>query len=64
MEPEHLQPAWVQFFEMLLRPDNIPIIGMLVLVFWFTYIGLREARKNDELEAQGREDDILREMQE
>ena len=53
-----------QFFAMMVRPDNIPIIGMLVLVFWFTYIGLREARKNDELEAQGREDDILREMQE
>lgn len=53
-----------QFFEMLVRPDNIPIIGMLVLVLWFTYVGFREARKNDELTAQGREDEILQKMQE
>jgi len=53
-----------QFFGMLVRPDNIPIVGMIVLVLWFTYLGLREARKNDELIAQGREEDILRDMQE
>jgi hypothetical protein len=53
-----------QFFAMLVRPDNIPIIGMIVLVMWFTYLGLREARKNDELIAQGREDEVLRDMQE
>jgi hypothetical protein len=53
-----------QFFAMLVRPDNIPIVGMMVLVLWFTYLGLREARKNDELIAQGREEDILRDMQE
>ncbi len=53
-----------QFFAMLVRPDNIPIVGMMVLVLWFTYLGLKEARKNDELIAQGREDDVLREMQE
>ena len=39
-------------------------VGMMVLVLWFTYLGLREARKNDELIAQGREEDILRDMQE
>ena len=53
-----------QFFAMLVRPDNIPIVGMMLLVFFFTYLGLREARKNDELIAQGREEDILRDMQE
>ena len=53
-----------QFFEMMFRPDNIPIVGMLILVFLFTYVGLREARKNDELIAQGREDEVLRKMQE
>ena len=56
--------ALAQFFEMMVRPDNIPIIGMLVLVFLFTYVGFREARINDELSAQGREDEILRRMQE
>lgn len=53
-----------QFVEMMIRPDNIPIIGMLFLVLWFTYLGFREARKNDELIAQGREDEVLRRMQE
>lgn len=63
MESGHQSP-WIQFFEMLFRPDNIPIIGMLGLVFWFTYLGLKQARENDELIAQGREDEIIRRMQE
>jgi len=27
-----------QFLEILLKPDNIPIAGMLVLVFFFTWV--------------------------
>ena len=57
-------PAIEQFLMMLIRPDNLPIIGMLVLVLGFTFLGFREARKNDELIRQGREDEILRKMQE
>ena len=57
-------PALTQFMLMLIRPDNIPIIGMFVLVFGFTFLGFKEARKNDELIRQGREDEILRKMQE
>jgi hypothetical protein len=64
MEGAHDVSALAQFFGMMVRPDNIPIIGMLLLVFWFTYLGFREARINDELSAQGREDEILRRMQE
>ena len=64
MEGGHDPSALAQFFAMMVRPDNIPIIGMLVLVLWFTYVGFREARINDELSAQGREDEILRRMQE
>ncbi len=56
--------ALESFILMLVRPDNIPIIGMLVLVLGFTYLGFKEARKNDELIRQGREDEILRKMQE
>lgn len=52
-----------QFLEILLLPDNIPIVGMLVLVFFFTWLGFREARKNDELIAANRRDDVLKEMQ-
>lgn len=48
---------------MTFRPDNVPIVGMLFLVLFFTYLGFREARRNDELSAQGREDEILNDMQ-
>ena len=57
-------PALTQFMMMLIRPDNLPIIGMLVLVLGFTFLGFKEARKNDELIRQGREDEVLRRMQE
>lgn len=52
-----------QFLEILLQPDNIPIAGMMLLVFFFTYLGFREARKHDQLIAEGRREDILKEMQ-
>lgn len=53
-----------QFLFILTLPDNIPIIGLLVLVFYLTYLALREGRKNDQLIKQGREDEVLRRMQE
>ncbi len=52
-----------QFLELLILPDNIPIVGMMVLVFFFTYLGFKEARKHDKLIAEGRGDEILKEMQ-
>jgi hypothetical protein len=52
-----------QFLEVLLKPDNIPIAGMLLLVLFFTWVGLRQAIRNDRLAEQGREDEILKEMQ-
>lgn len=52
-----------QFITIMFLPDNIPIIGMMFLVFWFTYLGFREARKNDALIAEGRQDEVLKEMQ-
>lgn len=61
--PDPNVSAWSEFFEMLLRPDNLPIVGMFFLVMFFTYLGFREARRNDELIAQGREDEILSDMQ-
>ena len=51
-----------QFFGILSKPDNIPIAGMLILVFFFTWIGLKQARRNDQLIEQGRADEILKEM--
>jgi hypothetical protein len=59
------QPTALQhFLHIVTLPDNIPIVGLMVLLFFFTYLALREARKNDRLIEQGREDEILDRMQE
>jgi hypothetical protein len=60
----HEKGALGQFLSIMLQPDNIPIVGMMLLVFFFTYLGLREARKNDELIAEDKRDEVLKEMQE
>ena len=52
-----------QFLSILTQPDNIPIVGLMFLIFFFTYLAFREARKNDQLIEQGREDEILKRMQ-
>jgi hypothetical protein len=51
------------FLSIMVQPDNIPIVGMLFLMFFFTYLGFREARKNDDLIARGKQDEVLKEMQ-
>ena len=38
-------------------------LGMMFLVFFFTYLGFREGRKNDQLIDEGRRDEVLKEMQ-
>lgn len=58
------ESALSQFIAMMLLPDNIPIVGMMVLLFYFTYLAFREMRKNDQLIAQGKHDEVLKEMQE
>jgi hypothetical protein len=50
------------FLSIVTKPDNIPIVGMLILVIFFSWIGLREAFKNDKLVEQGKEDQIPNEM--
>lgn len=54
--------GWQNFLEILTKPDNIPIVGMLLLVLFFTWIGLRQAFRNDRLTEEGKKDDILNEM--
>jgi uncharacterized membrane protein len=56
--------AWAQFLKILTLPDNIPIVIMMVCVMFFTWLGFRQALRNDYLERQGRTEDILKEMQE
>ncbi|HET9884170.1 MAG TPA: hypothetical protein VFS81_20630 [Candidatus Binatia bacterium] len=50
------------FLAIVTKPDNIPIVGMLILVIFFSWIGLRQAFKNDQLVEQGKEDQIPNEM--
>ena len=58
-----MESSGLQFFlEIVTKPDNIPIIAMLLLVIFFTWIGLREAFKNDKLIEDGKEDEIPNEM--
>ena len=57
-EPSGLQ----NFLEIVSKPDNIPIVAMLILVIFFTWIGLRQAFQNDKLVEEGREDEIPNEM--
>ncbi|MBI4517281.1 MAG: hypothetical protein HY699_15860 [Deltaproteobacteria bacterium] len=60
----HEPSALSLFLEIAMAPDNIPIVGMMFLIGYFTYLGFREARKNDKLIAEGRQNEILRKMQE
>lgn len=53
-----------QFLEIMLKPDNIPIVGLMVLILFFTWLSFQEARKNDQLIEEGRADEILKKMQE
>ena len=46
------------------KPDNIPIIMMVILFAIFTYMALRDGFKHDRLIKQGRKQDILKTMQE
>lgn len=55
--------AFWQFVNILVKPDNIPIVFMMVLVLFFTWLGFKQALRNDRLVEQGREDEILKEMQ-
>lgn len=61
--PPFMNALW-QFIDILLKPDNIPIAGMLVLVLFFTWVGFKQGIRNDKLMQEGREDEILKEMQE
>jgi hypothetical protein len=54
-----MEASGLQYFlEILTKPDNIPIAAMLILVIFFTWLGMREAFKNDKLIEDGKEDEI------
>ncbi len=40
---------WHQLWKISSAPDNVPIVAMLFLVPFFTWLGIRQARANDRL---------------
>ena len=46
-----------------LKPDNLPIAIMLAIVVFYTFWGLVQCSRNDRLIAEGRKDEVLRDMQ-
>ena len=36
------------------KPDNVPIVGLLFLVFFFTWLAFRQAFRNDRLRGEGK----------
>ena len=62
--PSHTPTAAENFRDIITKPDNIPIILMVLTLTVFTYMALRDGMKHDRLIAQGRKDEILKSMQE
>ena len=56
------QAGLQNFLEIVTKPDNIPIVGMLLLVIFFSWIGLRQAFRHDRLVDEGKKDEIPNEM--
>ncbi|MFQ5656355.1 MAG: hypothetical protein ACE5G5_02350 [Candidatus Methylomirabilales bacterium] len=51
-----------QFLEILTKPDNIPIVILLISVLICLYAALKQAFKHDRLIEEGREDEIYEDM--
>ena len=43
------------FRKVVTKPDNVPIVGMLFLIPFFTWFSLREAVRNDQRSAEGKQ---------
>ena len=56
--------GWENLSLILTKPDNVPILMMIVLFALATYMALRDAFKHDKLIKEGRKQDILKAMQE
>jgi hypothetical protein len=62
--PVHVPTGWENFVAIITKPDNIPIVLMMLSLVVYTYMALRDGLRNDRLTAQGRKDQILKTMQE
>ena len=57
-----VQGGLAQFLNIVTQPDNIPIMAMMILVLFFTYLAFKQARRNDQLIERGERDKIIEEM--
>jgi hypothetical protein len=55
--------GWENLGLILTKPDNVPILIMIVCFTFFTYMALRDGFKHDRLTKAGRKQDILKAMQ-
>ncbi len=55
---------WDNLRAIITKPDNIPILLMVILVSFYTGLAMRDARKHDRLIREGRKNEILKVMQE
>jgi hypothetical protein len=56
--------GWENLGLILSKPDNVPILLMIFIFGFFTYMAIRDGLKHDRLIKQGRKQDILKSMQE
>jgi hypothetical protein len=56
--------GWENLVLIASKPDNVPIIMMMIIFAFFTYLALRDGFKHDRLIKEGRKQDILKSMQE
>jgi hypothetical protein len=56
--------GWENFWSIISRADNVPIVFMIALFGYFTWYSLKMGLDNDKLTREGRRDEILRKMQE
>ena len=50
------------FLDILTKPDNIPIAGMLVAVLFCLGVSIKQALKSDKLIREGKTDQIYQDM--
>ena len=56
--------GWANLGLILTKPDNVPILIMIVAFTFYTYMALRDGFKHDRLIKAGRKQDVLKSMQE
>jgi hypothetical protein len=56
--------SWENIWLIISKPDNIPILMMIIAMTFYTWYALRDAAQNDKLIAEGRKNEVLRHMQE